>query len=1263
MNSGHPKYDLFISYARKDDSQFVQKLQADLTARGFSVWFDKNDIESNGLSFLQSIRDSIASHPLRVLLIVGPHSSVSEYVRFELDFALVNCIVVIPLLLMGRKNAEGEIMDSDEDFNLIPEPVRKRNLHCIDFRRSRPYNEALQELLKSISSPIVPLATLHFVPNKPQNYIDRNGEIEKIKETILADVYKPSIITSNYKTTAVQGMGGIGKSVLASAICHDCDIRRSFGDGIYWIVVGQQNPKAEVTKAIRQITGDYNLNLEENYYQTSEKLKNVLRSRNCLLVLDDVWKQQDIAIFPFDDSLRCRLLVTTRNKQAVANLVGVTVEVDLLDDQQSRSLLSKVVKSDLPLEADDILKECGNLPLAIAMAAGMIMGGDGDKWKIVLRKLQAADLSRIRANFPDYPYNTLFSVLEISVNALEEREKSKYLGLAIFPQDAKIPKEVILSFWVEEGFDEIDGDDLLDDYVSRSLLGRNSNRQYILHDLQFDYIRKMCPSIMEANKLFLTKLGDPLQLTHPYAWNYYIWHLLEAGRRERAVALLQSYEWIESKLAATDINDVLNDYRLFGSDENTELIYGILNRVAHILERDKSQLAGQLVGRLPGGRSTAVDNLIREAKERRKGYWLRPLANVQYSYIYPERTTNLSKDFAANIGSRVEIMPVPGAVYVAILESSIVIWDAKKGKKMHEFPVSGPTISMAFTNDGRRLMHESGYNSKGGIQRHTLQLWDISTGELAVEFTDWKNGRFEQIAVTPDGEFAVSFNIYRWYPGSGSETSQWDLEVDLWNLRSGVRIDSFVFRSDYYVETILIAPNHETFVLRFKASKKIAVFSWLTKRIVFEEIATVENFGMTQTKELFFIFHPKQKVLIWNYNAESQPKFIDLDDDLPISTRYDNKTIFYDPGKSILKIVDESGQVEYYWLRSGPGGVLSRDGRCLVRIASGFLKYWELAEPGNVDAITESYPVPRRPDYIAFNPTSFVCSNRDCTQIVTYTGDNRLLWRVHDFEVVLDQSLSPIEITALTYIESDQYVIYACADGLMLWSLIDGSVTKLADNSANRIFAISVDVERNLVTYGYERSINKLDLESKQLIWEKESHDINSLISISQGGRLVVTAIYYFMKVWNVESDAKVEIRNETTTIRDNPYGTVSFRLLATAKNADRAVTIAGLGSQTSILQGWDLKSGAELLKIESDEMSRVKELAISGDGKLFIAMSTLYRLDCWILDEKRVIASFQVDEPLAACWISDDGITIGAVDYFGRPHIFRLEGLTATGP
>ena len=50
---------IFLSYARGDDEPFVIRLHADLTAAGFTVWFDRESLMSRGLTFHHEIKDAI----------------------------------------------------------------------------------------------------------------------------------------------------------------------------------------------------------------------------------------------------------------------------------------------------------------------------------------------------------------------------------------------------------------------------------------------------------------------------------------------------------------------------------------------------------------------------------------------------------------------------------------------------------------------------------------------------------------------------------------------------------------------------------------------------------------------------------------------------------------------------------------------------------------------------------------------------------------------------------------------------------------------------------------------------------------------------------------------------------------------------------------------------------------------------------------------------------------------------------------------------
>jgi hypothetical protein len=122
---------IFLSYARSDDEPFVHQLYTDLTARGFSIWFDRVAMPSRGLTFLQEIRDAIDACE-RLILVVGPGALHSDYVRAEWQYALQTCKVVTPLLRLG-------------DYTQLVEGLTLS--HCPDVRVSRPYDAALAEIL------------------------------------------------------------------------------------------------------------------------------------------------------------------------------------------------------------------------------------------------------------------------------------------------------------------------------------------------------------------------------------------------------------------------------------------------------------------------------------------------------------------------------------------------------------------------------------------------------------------------------------------------------------------------------------------------------------------------------------------------------------------------------------------------------------------------------------------------------------------------------------------------------------------------------------------------------------------------------------------------------------------------------------------------------------------------------------------------------------------------------------------------------------
>jgi len=92
--------DLFISYGRRDSGAFAARLNRQLTDRGFTVWFDYEDIPL-GVDYQKQIDDAIERAD-NFLFIISPHSINSPYCGLELELALKYQKRIIPILHVER---------------------------------------------------------------------------------------------------------------------------------------------------------------------------------------------------------------------------------------------------------------------------------------------------------------------------------------------------------------------------------------------------------------------------------------------------------------------------------------------------------------------------------------------------------------------------------------------------------------------------------------------------------------------------------------------------------------------------------------------------------------------------------------------------------------------------------------------------------------------------------------------------------------------------------------------------------------------------------------------------------------------------------------------------------------------------------------------------------------------------------------------------------------------------------------------------------
>jgi WD40 repeat protein len=615
---GSPAGSLFISYARDDDEEFACRLCQDLNARGYMVWWDRAAMESRGRRFIQEIREAIAKVD-RLILIAGPRAECSEYVQAEWTSAIDACKVVIPLLRLGQ-------------YSSIPRPLA--NLHCIDFRATRKYDEGLAELLRILESPVPPPAALNAVDALPPHFVPRPDLLECLRGRMLPRLRETSAMAPFERIEALSGMGGVGKSVVAACFARDCEIRRAFFDGVIWLRLGQDLDLRGTLERIAQFLGDFDAHSFLDLPRAKWRLTQLLEHKACLIVLDDVWEPAPVEVLLGALGARCRLLITTRDA-GLARSFGVReTPVAVLDDRSASDLLAKWSGAPVHSEASLVARECGNLPFALTLCGAM--NRSGVAWRDVLEALRDADLTFLERDLPNYPYPNLLQCVQASLDGLAHSDPDAvkcYMRLAVFPAAESIPSASIVGLWQHtDGMSERNARRVITLLAEKGLLRTENERSgwwISLHDIHHDYLLAKAKDLTQLHSDLLGAYWRQCEgawhrgPNDRYFFEHLPHHLCNSGRRAELRDLLLDFEWLQAKLKAAGVADLIRDYDLFADDPDLQTVRSALVLAAHVLIRKPEELPAQLVGRMNPAASTSVQAMIEKVKRWRGGIWLR----------------------------------------------------------------------------------------------------------------------------------------------------------------------------------------------------------------------------------------------------------------------------------------------------------------------------------------------------------------------------------------------------------------------------------------------------------------------------------------------------------------------------------------------------------------------------------------------------------------------------------------------------------------
>jgi len=467
---------------------------------------------------------------------------------------------------------------------------------------------------------------LYDVPTLPQDVIIKSPVFNKLKGQLLVEVddaQRPPLL--------LEAPSGMGKSVMASAVARNNEIRTAFPDGIFWITLGRDaDLLTHQRKLIKLMTGNDAIILDVE--EGTEKLREIFATTTCLLIFDDVTDAQDILPFNVLGEY-CQILLTSSNKDLFSILQYFIQSAQQFtfetfnEATAVKYFMSAVNRKGLTLDTSPInlvnlVKICEYLPAAIKLTASVARQQPVDQWKTLLQNVKNKDF-----DWSEKHPHVLTQALFLNVEELGEQGEY-YLALAVFADYNRIPQKAVTMLWhylyqllPEEADDFINGlakKGLLEIHVSKT------QRYLRLHTYQYDYlvnesdVDKLHTHLLAAYRRTCGQHGWMSGPKDGYFFDYLCWHLYYANRKTELKLLLLDFDWMESKLQATQIHALLNDYELL-EDKEIEMVKQALYNAAYVLMQNKEELANQLLDHLWGQvpeESKGLQALLHQAQEK-----------------------------------------------------------------------------------------------------------------------------------------------------------------------------------------------------------------------------------------------------------------------------------------------------------------------------------------------------------------------------------------------------------------------------------------------------------------------------------------------------------------------------------------------------------------------------------------------------------------------------------------------------------------------
>ena len=928
------------------------------------------------------------------------------------------------------------------------------------------------------------------------------------------------------------------------------------------------------------------------------EIRKLLAGFRVLVIIDDAWNPSDIDPLKGLES-GATLLITTRVSHSLPENSN-SIPVDAMATSEAIALLR------LGLNCEgSCTKEFGFLTARLGEWALLLKLVNGTLRKLVKGGLSVSEalqranedldeegFSAFDQNDPGSRHAAASKTILVSIKRLSERDRDRYSQLAIFLEDENIPLSVLERYWeltpsaTRKLCDQLTDLSLLGDFDQRGKTIR-------LHDVMRQVLIEQRQKDLPALHLRFLSLNRPssgqwkdLSEKELYVWKRLAYHLLAAGLGEELRELLILSPFLEAKLRATAVNDLLADYETFNEeDQSLRLVRDALRLSAHVLVRDRKQLAPQLLGRLLGQGTPSLYAFMEEAKLRRKWLWLRPRTG---SLIHPGGALLRTLEGHLDEVNAVAMVDDRYAVS-ASSDRTLRVWDLESGETRQTLRGHIDWVNAVAVVDVRRAI--------SGSTDDTLRIWDLEHG-TALKILEGHTAGVSAVAIV-DGRRVIS--------------SSFDRTLRVWDLESGQTLQILRGHEDW-VNAVAVATDGRAVSASTDETLRVwDVETGQTLQILRGHTAGVRSVAMMADGRAVSA-SADRTLRIWDLASGRTLQTLQghTDEVRVVAALAGCRALSASLDGTVRVWNIESGQVlrtlQRDKARIRAVAVVNRD-RIVSADADGALRLWDL----------EGRQTPQPPRHQAWVRAMVVV---DCGHAVSADADGAL--RVWDLES--GQTLQILRghrswVSAVATMTGDRVISASSDQTLRVWDLKSGQTLQILRGHMHWVNAVAVLPEGRAISASAE-TLWVWDLESGQILQTLPGHRarVNAVAALD-AGRAISASNDGTLRLWDLESGQTLRIleghRDKVSTLAVLPDGR----------------TISGSADRT--LRVWDLESG-QMLQTLRGHTEWIRDVAVlAGDRAVSASFDCTLRI--WNLGRGEELTVTTLDAPVWAVAASSD--------------------------